>query len=107
MIDWERVDELRQEIGAEDFDEVVDLFLDEVEEVIGRLQDGPDMANLEADLHFLKGGALNLGFQTFSQLCQAGEAAAAAGKGETVDLAAILTAFEDSKNIFAQTLAAA
>jgi HPt (histidine-containing phosphotransfer) domain-containing protein len=107
MIDWDRVDELREEIGAEDFDEVVDLFLDEVEEVIGRLQNGPDMANLEADLHFLKGGALNLGFRMFSQLCQAGEAAAAAGRGDTVDLGAILSAFEESKNVFAQTLAAA
>ena len=107
MIDWERVEELRDEIGAEDFGEVVELFLDEVEEVIARLRSGPELANLEADLHFLKGGALNLGFQTFSQLCQAGEAAAAAGKGETVDIAAILTSFEDSKGVFAQKLAAA
>ena len=107
MIDWERVDELREEIGAEDFGEVVDLFLDEVEEVISRLKDGPDMANLEADLHFLKGGALNLGFRKFSQLCQAGEAAAAAGKADTVDLSAILTSFDESKSVFAQNLAAA
>lgn len=107
MIDWERVDELRDEIGAEDFGEVVDLFLDEVEEVIARLRDNPDVATLEADLHFLKGGALNLGFQTFSQLCQAGEAAAAAGKGDTVDVAAILRSFEESKDVFSQKLAAA
>lgn len=107
MIDWERVEELRDEIGAEDFGEVVDLFLDEVEEVIERLREGPDMANLEADLHFLKGGALNLGFRTFSQLCQAGEAAAAAGKAETVDISAILNAFEESKGVFEQKLAAA
>lgn len=107
MIDWERVDELREEIGAEDFGEVVELFLDEVEEVISRLKAGPDMANLEADLHFLKGGALNLGFRQFSQLCQAGEAAAAAGKAESVDLSAILSSFDESKNVFAQNLAAA
>lgn len=107
MIDWDRVEELREEIGAEDFGEVVDLFLDEVEEVIERLRAGPDMANLEADLHFLKGGALNLGFRAFSQLCQAGEAAAAAGKAETVDLNAILSSFAESKDVFAEKLAAA
>ncbi|GAA6180755.1 MULTISPECIES: Hpt domain-containing protein [unclassified Shimia] len=107
MIDWERVEELRSEIGAEDFGEVVELFLDEVEEVIGRLREGADISNLEADLHFLKGGALNLGFRAFSQLCQAGEAAAAAGKADTVDLSAILNAFAESKDVFSQKLAAA
>ena len=34
MIDWSRVNELRDEVGAEDFEEVVELFLEEVEEVI-------------------------------------------------------------------------
>ena len=27
MIDWDRVSELRDEVGADDFDEVVDLLL--------------------------------------------------------------------------------
>ncbi|WP_270725323.1 Hpt domain-containing protein [Shimia sp. Alg240-R146] len=107
MIDWDRVQELRDEIGIEDFDEVVELFLDEVEEVIARLRTAPELSQLEADLHFLKGSALNLGFETFSQLCQAGEAASAAGKAATVDLPAILNAFVDSKVAFEQKLAAA
>ena len=33
MIDWARVSELRDEVGAEDFEEVVQLFLAEVEDV--------------------------------------------------------------------------
>ncbi|KPA23395.1 Hpt domain protein [Shimia sp. SK013] len=107
MIDWDRVQELRDEIGVEDFDEVVELFLDEVEEAIARLRAAPELSTLEADLHFLKGSALNLGFETFSQLCQAGEAASAAGKAATVDLSAILNAFADSKVAFEQKLAAA
>lgn len=107
MIDWERVTELRQEIGVEDFDEVVDLFLDEVEEVIERLRAGPELSNLEADLHFLKGGALNLGFRAFAALCQSGESAAAKGKADTVDVTKILASFEDSKVDFEQKLAAA
>ena len=34
MIDWDRVSELRDEVGAEDFLEVVEMFLDEVNEEI-------------------------------------------------------------------------
>ena len=34
MIDWPRVTELREEVGAEDFEEVVEIFLEEVEERI-------------------------------------------------------------------------
>ncbi|WP_442970022.1 hypothetical protein [Roseovarius sp. ZX-A-9] len=40
MIDWSRVAELRSEIGAEDFDEVVELFLEEVEAEISVLRAG-------------------------------------------------------------------
>jgi len=36
MIDWGRLNTLRDEVGEEDFEEVVDLFLDEVESVIDR-----------------------------------------------------------------------
>ena len=107
MIDWERVEELRDEIGPEDFGEVVELFLDEVEEVIERLRAAPDLTTLEADLHFLKGSALNLGFRSFSTLCQAGEIAAASGKPETVDLAKVVQVFFDSKAAFQERVAAA
>lgn len=80
MIDWERVAELRDEIGAEDFDEVVKLFLAEVDEAIDRLEAGTGNAKVvEEEMHFLKGAALNLGFQAVSALCQTGEKAAAQG----------------------------
>ena len=36
MIDWGRVKDLRSEIGAEDFSDVVALFLEEADEVIAR-----------------------------------------------------------------------
>ena len=48
MIDWSRVSELREEVGEEDFAEVVELFLDEVDGVIGTL--APETADLEAQL---------------------------------------------------------
>src|SRR6056297_3374030 len=90
MIDWARVSELREEVGPEDFDEVVSLFLSEVGEVIARLQTAPDPARLEEDLHFLKGAALNLGFHALAELCQQGESAAAAGRAGTVPLPPVL-----------------
>ena len=59
MINWSRVKELQEDIGADEIGEVVELFLEEVEEVIGRLASSPVEAELEQDMHFLKGCALN------------------------------------------------
>lgn len=80
VIDWKRVEDLRLEIGPDDFDEIVCMFLDEADEVVCRLGDLPDAASLERDLHFLKGSALNLGFTALAQICQSGEREAAAGR---------------------------
>lgn len=98
MINWDRVAELKNEIGSDDFDEVVELFVEEVEEVLNRLRATPDLSKLESDLHLLKGSALNLGFEAFSRLCRDGEYAAAAGNGESVDLAAVFTSYEQSRS---------
>lgn len=100
MIHWSRVNELRDEVGAKDFDEVVDLFLEEVGEVIDRLRQNADLAQLEQDLHFLKGSALSLGFADFSDLCQDGERKSANGQAESVDLVAIISGFTRSKTVF-------
>lgn len=100
MIDWERVADLRAEVGEEDFAEVVDLFLEEVEGVVARLHIAPDSALYEEDLHFLKGSALNLGFRDFSALCQTGEKLAATGQAAGVDLAGVLACYEASKQEF-------
>jgi HPt (histidine-containing phosphotransfer) domain-containing protein len=99
MIHWPRVKELRDEIGAEDFGEVVDLFLEEVEEVIVKLRSG-DCGQLEQDLHFLKGSAMNLGFDDFSKLCLVGERKSAEGQAENVNVPEILDQFESSKVAF-------
>lgn len=104
MIHWPRVNELRDEVGAEDFDEVVDLFLEEVEEVISRLRQNVDLSQLEQDLHFLKGSALSLGFAAFSELCQDGERKSANGQAGAVDLPAIIAGFTQSKSLFVSQL---
>lgn len=100
MIDWGRVETLRSEVGAEDFCEVVDLFLEEVEEIVDRLAVRPDPALYEEDLHFLKGSALNLGFQRLGTLCQQGETRAVAHDADAVDIGAILDCYRASRAEF-------
>ena len=99
MIDWERIKELRGEIGADDFTEVVEMFLEEADEVVKRLTPALSAKSMEADLHFLKGAALNLGFVALSTLCQDGERRAAAGS-TAVDLKAVTQVYFDSKAAF-------
>ena len=100
MIDWPRVMELREEVGAEDFNEVVDLFLDEVQEVITRLRNDPDPAQFEADFHFLKGSALSLGFAALSALCETGESRSAAGQDVSGEFQALFSCYADSRAYF-------
>ncbi len=101
MIDWERVCELRDEIGAEDFAEVAQLFLEETDAVIKNIKKDTTPQAIEAALHFLKGSALNLGFSKLAALCQTGEKAAASGQSGGIDLGMVVTAYEQSKIAFA------
>lgn len=100
MIDWERVRELKDEIGEDDFAEVAELFIGEVEDVMDRLRAQPDAARLEADLHFLKSSALNLGFSRLAALCQDGEHRAASGQSGAIDLAPVFECYAASKAAF-------
>lgn len=95
MIDWNRVAELRSEIGADGFAEVLDLFLDEVEGVVMRLGQRPE--KLEEELHFLKGSAWNLGFAAFGAICQDGERKCAARQQDLVDVGAVIDCYGRSK----------
>ena len=99
MIDWERVKELRGEIGADDFAEVVEMFLEEADEAVTRLTPALTAKAMEADLHFLKGAALNLGFVALSGLCQDGERKAAGGSTD-IDLTAVVRVYTESKAAF-------
>jgi histidine phosphotransfer protein HptB len=94
MIDWRQVRDLHQEIGAECFAEVQAMFLEEVGTIIERLRNNQDIANLEADLHALKGSVIILGFVEVASLCQQGEALLAKGGAEQVDVRAVLQAYD-------------
>ena len=105
MIDWQRVNTLRKEIGEEDFEEIVPLFIEEVSEITDGLAAHVDLNELEANLHCLKGSAMNLGFSDFSMLCHRGEALAASGKAGEVNVSEILACFDASKDAFMSGLA--
>ncbi|MEM9740984.1 MAG: Hpt domain-containing protein, partial [Pseudomonadota bacterium] len=77
MLNYERVQNLREEIGEDDFEEVVALFLEEADEAIERLEPDVGAQQLETDFHALKGSALNLGFDRFAEICATAEKQAA------------------------------
>lgn len=106
MIDWRRIDDLQTEIGPDGLAEVAALFLEEVDSIVARLGTAPNPATYEADMHFLKGCAWNLGFAEFGALCQGAEKQAAAGRPGDVDLGRIIDNYVASKKAFVTGLAA-
>lgn len=100
MIEWNRVTELHDEIGAEDFADIVEVFLEEVDEIIAGLAAGAAPPDLGASLHLLKGSALNLGFSTLAAMCSAGEARANAGRAGDVDLGEIIRGYKAARAAF-------
>ncbi len=88
-VDWDRLNELRSDIGEEDFADVAILFVAELQESLDGLT--PETAKA-ADFHFLRGSAANLGFTALVEACSAAEAACNASASP--DVAAVRTAFE-------------
>ncbi len=104
MIDWDRVIELRSEIGEADFLAILELFLDEIETITFRLASN-DAAAMEVDLHFLNGCARNLGFRAMALLCEELEALVIAGRASEVRIEQVLDIYAHSKQMFVHTLA--
>lgn len=104
MIDWIRVKQLQDEIGCADFDEIVVIFLEEVDETIGRLSAGFDPETLATDFHFLKGSALNLGFRDVAALCQEGESAPRNPDADTALVTKMVETYRLSRETFLSTL---
>ncbi|NOX74288.1 MAG: Hpt domain-containing protein [Alphaproteobacteria bacterium] len=100
MINWDRVKELEEDIGIEEFGEVIDLFLDEVETVITPMRAGVQRPNIENDMHFLKGSALTIGFRQLGQICSDSEKLVASGRVSEVQISEILATFDASKAAF-------
>lgn len=104
MINWDRINELRQEVGEEDLAEVLVLFCEEVEEVLDQLDTVlPDA--MPSQLHFLKGSALNIGLTEVGKLCRTEEEKLARDSAANAEIPAIraayLTAKEELQNLLA------
>lgn len=100
MIDWTRVAELRDEIGPEDFSEVAELFLMEVEDTLARLTSAQsDPAQMQELMHFLKGSALNLGFSNLAEICSTAEKTAAHGDCD-VDISRLKLLYIQARQLF-------
>lgn len=100
MIDWRRVNDLRDEIGADDFSEVIELFLEETDDVVTKFSDPSNCDAISKSLHFLKGSALNLGFSDLAVICQEGERIASAGTTVGIDLARVAAVYQTSRRAF-------
>jgi len=90
VINWERVAELYGDFGEESFAEIVDVFLSEVAEGLERLRVVGEGQALRAEFHFLKGAALNLGFDDVAAACTDGENRAAEGRDTSAQKAHVI-----------------
>lgn len=90
MIDWNRLNALRDDIGKEDFADVALLFVSEIEEKLTSLQADPKAMTAD-DFHFLRGSAVNLGLTSLAEACTHAEAACNAGIAP--DIAGVANAF--------------
>ncbi len=103
MIDWMQVRQLQDDVGAEDMDEVIQLFLDEVDEAMQNLETQYETMppnDRSAAFHFLKGCASNLGFKTFADQCGAGEESAKAGNEPEFKVSDLTRLYASSKASF-------
>ena len=98
MINTNRIDELREEVGPDDLNEVIELFCEEMEETLSTL-DQTALQDLPAQLHFLKGSALNLGLDRVSDLCRAEELRLKSDPTVAPDISAIRQAYSDARQI--------
>jgi histidine phosphotransfer protein HptB len=97
MIKWARVRELKDEVGEDSYFELQAIFLAEVEEALTRLTPARSAGELEADLHFLKGSALNIGLARLAELCHYGEQAAKTGTLVPEALSTIIETYATSR----------
>lgn len=95
MLNKDRIEELRGEVGDDGFVEVIEIFCEEVEEVLEHL--ATPGADLAERLHFLKGSALNIGMERVGALCLAAEDRLRFDANAVPDIATIRDAYAASR----------
>lgn len=102
MIDWARVLQMHEEVGAQEFGPLIALFLAETEARLMHL--GASPAQFLLDLHFLRGSALTLGFADFADLCLRTEAQLVEGNINQHSRADLAASFAAAKRQFLHEL---
>lgn len=103
MINWMQLRQLQSDVGKDEMDEVVELFLTEVDEAIEAFQNNAGtmaFADKGAAYHFLKGCAFNLGFQAFGEKCSEAEEVSKQDKNPDISLSDLIALYTASKDIF-------
>ncbi|MDW4498052.1 Hpt domain-containing protein [Sulfitobacter sp. D35] len=100
MIDWNQIETLKRDLGADVFDEIVELFLSETGTAISQLRQAPAAGDLPELLHSLKGSALNLGFEDFVELCKVGEIVARTGNLTVIEVERIADCYDATRSLF-------
>lgn len=96
MLNKSRIEELKAEVGHDDFIEVVVIFCEEVEETLDALREAA-LSSLPEKLHFLKGSALNIGLDAVGALCRQEEQRLIADPNAIPDIASIRALYMASK----------
>ena len=91
MIDWARLDELHDDLGAETLQELVDVFLTESDEIALRLAPQCTVAELADHFHSLKGSSANLGLSDVANMCGDAETTARTEGATVEDMAPWIT----------------
>lgn len=102
MINWARLAELYEDFGEDGIAEVVDIFLEEVGQAQERLLASDDPKTLRDEFHFLKGAALNLGFDEIAGLCATGEQRATEGRDCSEEKAQLALLLPQTCTVFAR-----
>lgn len=82
-IDWKRIEELRGDLGADELEKILEIFLEDTAVMIAELQRAP-VGELSDRIHGIKGSAQNMGFGELARLCR--DAEWALKRGDAVDV---------------------
>lgn len=102
MIDWNRVLQLREEVGEAAFKPLANGFLAEIEDRLARIGSEPEA--LLQHLHHLRGAALNIGFVQLSALCLADEMQLRHGHAKGIDCEDLQEKFRRTRAQFLEDL---
>jgi len=105
-MNWTRLQELRDEVGADAFGEVLASFLEETDATAARLAQRQPDGGLEDDVHCMKGAALNLGLEELAAACATAETRARAQVAGTAEIDMVLDCYARARTEIVREAAA-